>query len=326
LINFDAFPKVESNYQERKEMGGFVSLLVACILCFLITGEFFDFIRPEIRQDFLVDPTVDVSMQINLDIVVKMPCELLSIDVLDTAGESYNVLTKIKEFPALFNADNARHLRDQAGYRYNSNVREIVRATEGPNLIQNSPLPAGVVPDACRLAGSINVDKVVGNLHITALGHGHGSVHAPHAAINFTHRVNTLSFGKHFPLMNNPLDNSVEIATTTWEYFKYFVSVVPTIYNDGSRYLFTNQYAVSEKMKKISELHGSPTEVPGIFFQYSIQPVSVRITREQEDVATFLVRIFGIIGGIWVTFGLAYRGVLKLGEWKAAYVPALKKI
>ena len=37
---------------------------------------------------------------------------------------------------------------------------------------------------ACRVAGTIKVNKVAGNLHITALGHGYGGQHVEHDGTN----------------------------------------------------------------------------------------------------------------------------------------------
>jgi len=90
---------------------------------------------------------------------------------------------------------------------------------------------------------------------------------------------------------------------------------VPTIYADARQAVFTNQYAVTENYRPINTLNGSPIEVPGVFFKYFIEPISVRITQIEKDLTTFLVRICGIVGGVWVTSGLTYRLMLKFQRW-----------
>jgi endoplasmic reticulum-Golgi intermediate compartment protein 2 len=68
------------------------------------------------------------------------------------------------------------------------------------------------------------------NFHITTLGHGYNSqVHVDHnrmfmlllpvvctptsfIVMNLSHVITEFSFGKHFPEITQPLDNSVEIA------------------------------------------------------------------------------------------------------------------
>jgi len=316
LKQFDAFPKVESNYKERKGAGGLVSLLVVVVLCVLITGEVRDYFHTQMKHDFMVDPVIHETMQINFDVSVKMPCNLLSIDVLDLSKELAHVDSKIKKDAVHFTASNARHFRDVGGYRYDQNVQAIFDNADDKNA--NSAIQVnneGQSPDACRLYGSFTVNKVAGNLHITALGHGHGGAHTPHEAINFTHRIDKFSFGQDYPRMHNPLDDSVEISRNTFEGYQYFLSVVPTIYADKHRAVFTNQYAVTENYRPITVMNGSPTEIPGIFFRYFIEPISVRITEVRKDLLTFLVRICGIVGGVWVTSGLAYRLMLKFQRW-----------
>jgi hypothetical protein len=75
---------------------------------------------------------------------------------------------------------------------------------------------------ACRIFGYLDVNKVTGNLHITALGHGYGYYPTAVELMNFTHRIDEFSFGTHYPRLINPLDNSVEIAEANQEAFMYF--------------------------------------------------------------------------------------------------------
>ncbi|CAG8587672.1 8758_t:CDS:1, partial [Ambispora gerdemannii] len=44
-----------------------------------------------------------------------------------------------------------------------------------------------------------------------------------------------------------------------------------------------------------------------IFFKYDIEPISVRITEKYTSFSQFLVRLCGIVGGIWVTAGFVFR-------------------
>jgi hypothetical protein len=45
----------------------------------------------------------------------------------------------------------------------------------------------------------------------------------------------------------------------------------------------------------------------GIFFKYDIEPISVRIAENGTSFITFLVRLCGLVGGIWVTAGFAFK-------------------
>lgn len=50
----------------------------------------------------------------------------------------------------------------------------------------------------------------------------------------------------------------------------------------------------------------------GIFFKYDIEPISVRIAENGVSFFTFLVRLSGLVGGIWVTAGFALKIVNRI--------------
>ncbi|EIE78685.1 hypothetical protein RO3G_03389 [Rhizopus delemar RA 99-880] len=102
-------------------------------------------------------------------------------------------------------------------------INEIIRAANGKSYDHQIAKDMG----ACRIYGSLKVNKVASNLHITSDGHGYASrVHTSHEVLNFTHRIDELSFGEFYPNLINPLDNSMEIAETHFEMFQYYLSVV----------------------------------------------------------------------------------------------------
>lgn len=85
--------------------------------------------------------------------------------------------------------------------------------------------------------------------------------------------------------------------------------MVPTTYIDNSNNLLdTYQYAVTDS-KKIFGEEEAVKYIPGIFFRYDFEPISVRITEKRQSFSHFLVRLSGIIGGAVVTVGFAYRVV-----------------
>lgn len=100
------------------------------------------------------------------------------------------------------------------------------------------------------------------------------------------------------------------MCLSDFEVFQYFVSVVPTTYIDsGKNVLLTNQYAVTDSRKSMSEERFMGGMVPGIFFKYDIEPISVQITESRGSFTHLLVRLFGIIGGSVVTVGFIYRTI-----------------
>lgn len=75
------------------------------------------------------------------------------------------------------------------------------------------------LPNACRIHGSLNLNKVAGNFHITAgkslslpQGHIHISAFMTDRDYNFTHRINRFSFGGPSPGIVHPLEGDEKIA------------------------------------------------------------------------------------------------------------------
>ena len=73
--------------------------------------------------------------------------------------------------------------------------------------------------DACRIFGSLILNKVAGNFHITAghslalpRGHIHISAFMSESDYNFTHRINRFSFGDPSPGIMHPLEGDEKIT------------------------------------------------------------------------------------------------------------------
>lgn len=76
--------------------------------------------------------------------------------------------------------------------------------------------------DACRIYGSLILNKVAGNFHITAgkslnlpRGHIHISAFLSQTEYNFTHRINKLSFGDPSAGIIHPLEGDEYIAESS---------------------------------------------------------------------------------------------------------------
>ncbi|KAG9297372.1 hypothetical protein G9A89_009456 [Geosiphon pyriformis] len=308
MLAFDAFPKVDAGYQRRSTHGGLVTTLVSIFLWLLISSEFRDYLRVSQAYEFLVDQNINHGLQINVDVTVNTPCLVLTVDLLDIAGERVHVASELELVPAKFEVRTAHRVGEMV-----DGPLDVHQMVKDAAWKQNGLFPDEAVHEnelsACRIFGTFEVNKVTGNLHITAVGHGYGFgfIHIDHEVMNFTHRIDEFSFGTHYPRLVNPLDNSVEISHMHSEMFSYYMSVVPTTYIDNNgRVLLTNQYSVTDYSREIKTDIGQ-TGIPGIFFKYEIEPISVRITETRPSFEKFLVRLCGIVGGIWVTAGFLFR-------------------
>ncbi|PPQ80959.1 hypothetical protein CVT26_003530 [Gymnopilus dilepis] len=87
LAKLDAFPKVPSTYKTRSESRGFMTLFVAFLAFLLILNDVGEFIWGWPDYEFSVDGSKSNYLNINLDMVVAMPCGFLSVDLRDAMGD-----------------------------------------------------------------------------------------------------------------------------------------------------------------------------------------------------------------------------------------------
>lgn len=74
LANLDAFPKLTATYRARSESRGFITLFVALLAGLLLLNDLGEFLWGWPDYEFSVDRNVNPNLEINLDMVVAMPC------------------------------------------------------------------------------------------------------------------------------------------------------------------------------------------------------------------------------------------------------------
>jgi hypothetical protein len=316
---FDAFPKSKPQYIQRTSGGGKWTVAVSIISLILIWGELGRWWRGAESHNFEVEAGVSREMQINLDIVVKMNCDDLHVNVQDASGDRIMAAKKLRFDKTLWGqwADNKgvhKLGRDAQGrvvtgqgynepkYDYEEegfgeeHVHDIVALGKKRAKWAKTPRFRGNA-DSCRIYGSLDLNKVQGDFHITARGHGymgHGE-HLDHSKFNFSHIVSELSYGPFYPSLVNPLDGTVNTAETNFHKFQYYLSVVPTVYSVNSKSILTNQYAVTEQSKAVDERW-----IPGIFVKYDIEPILLTVHESRDGIISLLVKIINIISGVLV--------------------------
>ncbi|CAD6569960.1 MAG: hypothetical protein CYPHOPRED_003673 [Cyphobasidiales sp. Tagirdzhanova-0007] len=303
IREFDAFPKTLPSYKSRSSRGGLATLALCAIIAGLVWVELKEYLYGEPLYSFAVDRGIGHALQINFDMTVAMPCHFLTVDVRDAVGDRLHISEEFAKDGTSFeigqahHIENLRNLGDQSASRMLKASRSRRAFDKTRDLVQDGP--------ACRIYGMMDVKKVTGNLHVTTLGHGYLSwEHTDHSLMNLSHIIHEFSFGPFFPRISQPLDNSVEIATSSFHIFQYFISVVSTKYIDaGRRQLDTNQYSVTDMSRETEHGRG----VPGIFFKYDLEPMSLQIEERTVTLIDFLVRLAGIVGGILVCSGYAWR-------------------
>ena len=78
LAQFDAFPKLPSTYKTQSESRGFLTIFVAFVAFLLVLNDLGEYIWGWPDYEFGVDIDPSNALDINVDMVVNMPCQCKS--------------------------------------------------------------------------------------------------------------------------------------------------------------------------------------------------------------------------------------------------------
>ncbi|RJE19893.1 COPII-coated vesicle protein, partial [Aspergillus sclerotialis] len=348
LKTFDAFPKTKQSYTSPSRRGGQWTLVILIICSFLSISELRTWYKGSESHHFSVEKGVSHDLQLNLDIVVDMPCDALRVNIQDAAGDHILAGDLLKREDTSWilwmdkrnhettdgahvyqtlSSENADRLSEQEEDLHVAHVLDHVRRNPRKKFAKSPRLRRGDPVDSCRIYGSLEGNKVQGDFHITARGHGYREFapHLDHGSFNFSHMITELSFGPHYPNLLNPLDKTMALTESHYHKYQYFLSVVPTIYSQGSskpldayaaahgalqknpstrNMVFTNQYAATSQSGPIPE---NPYFVPGIFFKYNIEPILLLINESRGSFLSLVIRLVNTVSGVLVTGGWLYQ-------------------
>jgi len=145
-------------------------------------------------HNFAVEKGVSHSLDINMDIVVKMKCADLHINVQDAAGDRILAASKLGRDPTNWGhwvdgkgvhrlgRDAQGRLITGEGYTADGghdegfgeeHIHDIVALGRKKARWGKTPRLWGAEADSCRIYGSLELNKVQGDFHITARGHGY---------------------------------------------------------------------------------------------------------------------------------------------------------
>ncbi|KAM9402202.1 endoplasmic reticulum-Golgi intermediate compartment protein 2-like isoform 1-T3 [Salvelinus alpinus] len=336
----DAFPKVPESYVETTATGGTVSLIAFTAMALLAFFEFFVYRDTWMKYEYEVDKDFSSKLRINIDITVAMRCQHVGADILDLA-ETMITSNGIQYEPVIFELTPQQKLWHRTLLLIQNRLREEHSLQEVlyKSVLKGAPtaLPpregtASEPLSACRIHGHVYVNKVAGNFHITVgkpihhpRGHAHIAAFVSHDTYNFSHRIDHLSFGEEIPGIINPLDGTEKITSNHNEMFQYFITVVPTKLHTSKVSADTHQFSVTERERVINHAAGSHG-VSGIFMKYDTSSLMVTVSEQHMPLWQFLVRLCGIIGGIFSTTGMIHGFVgfcfdivccrFKLGPYK----------
>jgi len=210
---FDAFPKTKPNYTEKTSNGGVWTVLLICASLWLTFTELQRYWWGQTTHEFSVEQGVGHDLQINLDVVVAMKCDDLHVNVQDASGDRILAGQALKKdgttwgqwgsnrrMHQLGGSKKERLEHESAGVMgigegkdyAEEDVHDYLGAARHSKKFKKTPrVPRGVEVDSCRIYGSMHGNKVQGDFHITARGHGY------------------MEFGKH-------LDHSGKLCQQQW--------------------------------------------------------------------------------------------------------------
>ncbi|KAK5944377.1 hypothetical protein PMZ80_003658 [Knufia obscura] len=266
LRTFDAFPKTKPTYKSATESGGKWTVCITLLCALLTLSELRTWWAGTESHHFSVEQGVGHELQLNLDIVVAMKCTDIHVNVQDAAMDRIlagDLLTRedtnYQAWAQRASSSKGHYTSNSAGQNFDSfaadpdlntkrkqaqeedthvshalsHMRES-RSRSKKKFAKAPKLKRGEPINACRIYGSLEGNKVQGDFHITARGHGYlepgGHKHLDHSTFNFSHHINELSFGPHYPNLLNPLDKTSDSTEKNFYKFQYYLSIVPTIF------------------------------------------------------------------------------------------------
>lgn len=324
----DAFPKVPEEFVDSTPVGGSLSIITFFFIIWLVYSEVTYYLDRELVFKFVPDTSMDEKLLINIDMTIAMPCSNLGADILDSTSQSVYGFGELQEEDTWFELteeqqdafDAIKQLNGYMNVIYHSLWRVLWKRGHGT---VHSSLPArktkpNTKPDACRLHGVLTLNKVAGNFHVTAgksmalpRGHIHLNILFDDSRQNFSHRIHRLSFGNPYNGIVHPLEGDEKITDDENMLYQYFIEVVPTdIYSSFGNFK-TYHYSVKELQRPISHSKGSHG-IPGVFIKYDIAALKIHVHQDQENIIQFLLRLFAVIGGIYIIVGAVNNLVLHI--------------
>ena len=188
---FDAFPKTKPSYTEKTSSGGAWTLLLICASLALAWTELQRWWVGDTTHTFSVEQGIGHDLQINIDLVVRMKCEDLHINVQDAAGDRILAGMALKKDPTLWSQRlfkreahtlgatkderlEGNNRKAKSGEYREEDVHDYLGAARTSKKFSKTPrLPRRREGDSCRIYGSMDSNKVQGDFHITARGHGY---------------------------------------------------------------------------------------------------------------------------------------------------------
>ncbi|CDZ97188.1 COPII vesicle protein [Phaffia rhodozyma] len=293
MTSIDAFGKTMEDVKIRTRTGAFLTMLSLAIIVTCTFIEFVDYRKIHIEPSILVDKSRGEKLTVDMDITFpRVPCYLLSIDIMDISGEHQNDLTHNINKTRL---NDKGEVIDLHGTGLTGDLEKMA-ATVGSNYCGDcyggTPPSSGCCnscedvresyvrkgwsftnPDGieqcvkehwsekieaqnkegCNVAGRVRVNKVVGNFHMSPGRSYQLNSHHTHDLVPYLRSGNHHDFGHVIHKFSFGADDA---------------PLVPT----------QRMLEVRKKLKVVNPLEGvnAHTEESNYMFQYFLKVVSTK--------------------------------------------------
>lgn len=341
---YDVYSKVHEDYRVKTQSGGAISIISMVAMLVLFVQELDNYLEIETIDHIIVDTTLDQKLPIGLNITFPgLRCDEVSVDTVDSmGGNQLDIVGSLHKVNLDASGQPNDHLiaeqvkgcgpcleaNDFEPDRCCNNCAELRKAYTDNGIPYFHILETAMQCKhtiGCQVHGDVLVSKVAGNVHV-ALGrskvrngkHVHEfSVKEVGDGFNTSHIIHRLDFGESAVGMHSPLGGLRKTVKHGAFMFHYYLKLVPTIFESGSRQVYTHQYSVSDAAKNVMVKKGELTGLPGIFLVYEFTPFLVKKVERKVPFTSFLTSICAIIGGVFAVAGLfdslLYRGYKQLG-------------
>src|SRR5690349_19310853 len=88
LEQFDIYPKLAEEFKVRTYSGALISIVASGLMFLLFMNEFSFYLSTQVKDHLVVDLSTEGRLSIDFEIQFhRLPCVLLTLDVMDVAGE-----------------------------------------------------------------------------------------------------------------------------------------------------------------------------------------------------------------------------------------------
>ncbi|XP_055356494.1 endoplasmic reticulum-Golgi intermediate compartment protein 2-like [Paramacrobiotus metropolitanus] len=322
IASLDVFPKVPSDFQQPTKFGAILTVSCTFLILFLVIVEFLHYREPDFHYGYSVDTDHSTKLPLVIDMTVASACEAIGADIVDLVNENIDMDGGLNEEPAYFQLGEEdeqawqmrRHVNQYISEEYHALHKLLwvkgYRSAVALPTARKIHFRGNLRHDACRIYGVVHVKKMAGNFHILAGKalhggdlHAHISLFTSESDTNFSHRIERFAFGAQDVAIINPLDGEEKTTNKHSISYQYNLKVVPTDVSTRAGSAMAYQYGVQSMERILNHSTGSHG-IPGIFIKYDINPLKISVSEQPVPILHFLVRVCGVVGGIFATTGI----------------------